>query len=128
MGTCHSGTSPARRTRRRRSTRADASAQIWCVASFYFRTGNWNDVTSCFVCSQACVVPIESFLSGPAWTPSGAGFKLGRKPLAIYRASTSIDFLSSDTSGFDRTYLPTGTFHAVNGEERSERGKYVGGG
>ena len=49
-------------------------------------------------------------------------------PLAIYRASTSIDFLSSDTSGFDRTYLPTGTFHAVNGEERSERGKYVGGG
>jgi hypothetical protein len=85
-------------------------------------------MTLCFVCSQACVVPIESFLSGPAWTPSGAGFKLGRKPLAIYRASTSIDFLSSDTSGFDRTYLPTGTFHAVNGEERSERGKYVGGG
>ena len=81
-----------------------------------------------FVYLQACVVPIESFLSGPAWTPSGAGFKLGRKPLAIYRASTSIDFLSSDTSGFDRTYLPTGTFHAVNGEERSERGKYVGGG
>ena len=85
-------------------------------------------MTLCFVCSQACVVPIESFLSGPAWTPSGAGFKLGRKFLAIYRASTSIDFLSSDTSGFDRTYLPTGTFHAVNGEERSERGKYVGGG
>ena len=97
-------------------------------ASLLFISVRAIGLTSCFVCSQACVVPIESFLSGPAWTPSGAGFKLGRKPLAIYRASTSIDFLSSDTSGFDRTYLPTGTFHAVNGEERSERGKYVGGG
>ena len=46
-GTCHSDTSLARRTRRRRSTRADASAQIWCVASFYFRTGNWTDVVFC---------------------------------------------------------------------------------
>ena len=97
-------------------------------ASLLFISVRAIGLTSCFVCSQACVVPIESFLSGPAWTPSGAGFKLGRKPLAIYRASTSIDFLSSDTSGFDRTYLPTVTFHAVNGEERSERGKYVGGG
>ena len=98
------------------------------VSRFFLISVRAIGLTSCFVCSQACVVPIESFLSGPAWTPSGAGFKLGRKPLAIYRASTSIDFLSSDTSGFDRTYLPTGTFHAVNGEERSERGKYVGGG
>ena len=53
------------------------------------------DTCACLRADLATIVPREAFERGPAWTPSGAGFKLGRKPLAIFRAANAIDLLSS---------------------------------
>jgi hypothetical protein len=50
-----------------------------------------HDATS-YSLSGPCtaVLPITAFSEGPLWTTSGAGFKLGRKPLAVFQPTAHI--------------------------------------
>ena len=42
------------------------------------------------------VLPNTAFSEGPLWTTSGAGFKLGRKPLAVFQPTAHIGGGSGD--------------------------------
>ena len=65
-----------------------------------------TSAVSCLREDLAVTLPLAVFTGGPLWTPSGAGFKLGRKPLAVYQPSAA----------YAEDWLPLGTFFAVGAD------------
>ena len=60
------------------------------------------DAVVCLRFDLTDALPPTAFADGPAWTSAGAGFKLGRAPLAVYRPRAS-----------DRDVTRDGLFFAV---------------